>query len=205
MHRPQHPGSGPRRGDNVRRVFQLLGTSVLRSRVGIAVVLAIVVLAIVGLARAFAGPEDRSSGGLRPVETSTAPAAAGSPEGDDGIVEPAPVSSTALDPGPSLSPGARQPAKVAGEFAEAWLDHSAKADDWHAALVPNATPSLATKLKGVDPAIVPADRLTGPAKVVPQGSGLAEVSYPVDSGTLVLRMVVEEGKWLVDGVDWERG
>ncbi len=29
-------------------------------------------------------------------------------EGDDGVVEPAPVSSTALDPGPSLSPGARQ-------------------------------------------------------------------------------------------------
>ncbi|MEV4536888.1 hypothetical protein AB0J82_24225 [Asanoa sp. NPDC049518] len=94
---------------------------------------------------------------------------------------------------------------MAEEFATAWLDHTAEADDWYAALVPNSTPSLAAKLKGVDPTEVPADRLTGSATVVPQGTGLAEVSYPVDSGTLVLRIVVGEGQWLVDGVDWERG
>ncbi|GAA1879999.1 hypothetical protein [Asanoa iriomotensis] len=189
----------------MRRVLQLLGTSVLRSRLGVAVVLAIVVLGIVGVARVVAGPEGRSTGNLQPVETSTAEASADSREGDDGVVEPAPTSSTKLDPGPSLSPGGAKPETVAEAFAEAWLDRTAKADAWHAALVPNATAELATKLEGVDPVVVPAQRLTGPPKVVPQGSGLAEVSYPVDSGTLVLRMVVGQGRWLVDGVDWERG
>lgn len=189
----------------MRRVLQHFGTSVLRSRLGVAVLLAVVVFAVVGVARVFAGPEDRSTGGLQPVETATAPATAASAEHDDGVIEPAPTSSTALDPGPSLSPGARQPQRVAEDFAEAWLDRTAKADAWHAALVPNATPALAEKLEGVDPVVVPAERLTGDATVVPQGSGLAEVSYPVDSGTLVLRMVVGKGRWLVDGVDWERG
>jgi hypothetical protein len=189
----------------VRRAFQLLGTSVLRSRLGVAVVLAVVVFAVVGVARVVAGPDDRSTGALQPVDTATATETAEPTEGDDGVVEPAPTSTTALDPGPSLSPGAREPESVAEDFAEAWLDRTAQADAWHAALAPNATPALAAKLEGVDPVVVPAERLTGPARVVPQGSGLAEVSYPVDSGTLVLRLIVEKGRWLVDGVDWERG
>ncbi|MDG4822416.1 hypothetical protein O7635_11205 [Asanoa sp. WMMD1127] len=189
----------------MRRVFQLLGTSVLRSRLGIAVVLAVVVFGVVGVARVVAGPEDRSAGNLRPAETSAPADDPDAHEGDDGVVEPAPTSSTDIDPGPSLSPGTPQVEKVAKEFAASWLDRAAKAEAWHAALAPHATPTLEEKLEGVDPAVVPAERLTGPATVVPQGSGLAEVSYPVDSGTLVLRLVVEKGRWLVDGVDWERG
>jgi hypothetical protein len=31
-----------------------------------------------------------------------------------------------------------------------------------------------------------------------------DVSIPLDAGTLSLRLVVTEGHWLVDGVDWER-
>ncbi|GIF49018.1 hypothetical protein DFJ67_2587 [Asanoa ferruginea] len=189
----------------MRRVLQILGTAALRSRIGIALVLVIVVLAVVGVARVFSGPEDVRTGAVGPVDTSTATSAAAPKEGDDGVVEPSPESSTALDPGPSLSPGARRPETVAEAFAGDWLDRTAKADAWYEALLINSTPTLAAKLKGVDPVVVPADRLTGPATVVPRGSGLVEVSYPVDSGTLLLRLVVGEGRWLVDGVDWERG
>ncbi|MEV0714942.1 hypothetical protein [Asanoa sp. NPDC050611] len=168
-------------------------------------VLAVVVFAVVGVARVLAGPEDRTTGGLQPGVASTTTESPHSVEGDDGVVEPAPTATAALDPGPSLSPGTQQIERVAKDFAEEWLNRTAKADAWHAALVPNTTRTLAEKLEGVDPVVVPAERLTGAATVVPQGSGLAEVSYPVDSGTLVLRLVVEEGRWLVDGVDWERG
>ncbi|GIF76595.1 hypothetical protein Asi02nite_61130 [Asanoa siamensis] len=164
--------------------------------------LAIVVFAVVGVARAMSGPDDRSTGSAQPFETSTPPESSGSIEGDDGVVEP---TAATLDPGPSLSPGARQPAAVAETFAKAWLNRTAKADAWHAALAAHATATLETKLEGVDPVVVPAERLTGQATVVPQGTGLAEVSFPVDSGILVLRLVVEKGRWLVDGVDWERG
>jgi hypothetical protein len=189
----------------VRRVLQILGTSALRSRLGVALALIIVVFAVVGVARVFAGPEDARTAAVGPVETSTATSTPGPTEGDDGVVEPSPESSTALDPGPGLSPGARRPETIAEAFAGDWLDRTAEADAWYAALLANATPTLAAKLKGVDPVVVPADRLTGPATVVPRGSGLVEVSYPVDSGTLLLRLVVGEGRWLVDGVDWERG
>lgn len=189
----------------MRRVLQLLGTSALRSRLGVAVVLAVVVLGIVGVARVASGPEDRSASVFPAVaESTTATTADPDAAGDDGVAEPQPGSSTTVDPGPSLSPGAKKPAEVAKAFATSWLDRTAKADDWYSALVPDVTEELAAKLKGVDPVVVPAERLTGSPTVVPRGTGLVEVSYPVDSGTLVLRVVVTEGRWLVDGVDWER-
>ncbi|MEV4618413.1 hypothetical protein AB0J74_06795 [Asanoa sp. NPDC049573] len=93
---------------------------------------------------------------------------------------------------------------MAEAFATAWLDREASAEAWYSALRPHVTSQLAAKLKDVDPVVVPAERLTGAATVAPQGSGLVEVSYPVDSGTLLLRLVVVDGRWLVDGVDWER-
>jgi hypothetical protein len=151
------------------------------------------------------GPGDRSAGVFPSVELS-ATAATADPEaaGDDGVAEPQPSSSATVDPGPSLSAGAKKPAEIAKAFATSWLDRTARADDWYSALVPHATEELAAKLKGVDPVVVPAERLTGSPTVVPRGTGLVEVSYPVDSGTLLLRVVVAEGRWLVDGVDWER-
>jgi len=188
----------------VRRVLQLFGISALRSRLGVAVVLVIVIFAVVGVARAVSGPGDGSVGTFPPALAPTGTASGAPAAGDDGIAEPEPQTTTAVDPGPSLSAGAAKPESVAEAFANSWLDRRAKAQAWFAALLPHSTPELAAKLKGVDPVVVPAERLTGPATVVPRGIGLAEVSYPVDSGTLVLRMVVAKGRWLVDGVDWER-
>ncbi|WP_245871463.1 hypothetical protein [Asanoa hainanensis] len=184
-------------------MFQLLGTSALRSRLGVAVVLAIIVFGVVGIARVVSGPDGRSAG-VFPAVDSSSTATTDPEEADDGVVEPRPVTSTAVDPGPSLSPGAQEPAEIAKAFATSWLDRTAKVADWYAALVPHTTAGLAAKLKGVDPVVVPAERLTGTPTVVPRGTGLVEVSYPVDSGTLLLRVVVADGRWLVDGVDWDR-
>jgi len=185
-------------------VLQLLGTSALRSRLGVAILLALVIFAVVGVGRAMSGPDDARTGGVLPVDTSEPAATVDPRAGDDGVVEPEAASTTAVDPGPSLSPGGPSPEAVAEAFAVAWLRRTAPAKSWHDALRPYATSALAAKLEDVDPVVVPASRLTGPASVTPRGSGFVEVSYPVDSGTLLLRLVVADGGWRVDGVDWER-
>jgi hypothetical protein len=172
----------------------------LKGRLGVAVVLASVVLIAVGIGRAIGG--DNSGSGTVQVGsgTQTTPSITASSE-DDGVED-----GPAVQPAePSLVPGAAEPVKVAGQFIQAWLRSKLSAEQWHAGLSPYATPSLAKKLSGVDPAGVPAERTTGEAKLIRDGAGAAAVTIPVDSGTVELRMVVVDGEWLVDGVDWSRG
>lgn len=181
----------------MRRALQLLANGILRSRVGVAAVLAVIVLGIVGVARALS---DRGDGGstvngapssLRVTVDATA--------GDDGIASPEPP------PSPRLRPGSPAPQAVARTFATAWVKHrGVSAEGWHSALLPYSTDNLAQKLSGVDPVVVPADRLTGEPVVIPYAASIVDVAIPVDSGTLRLRLVAPDGRWLVDGVDWQR-
>jgi len=60
------------------------------------------------------------------------------------------------------------------------------------------------RLKGVDPAGVPASRTTGDSTIVDQEPTYLEIAIPLDAGTLSLRVVPVDGRWLVDGVDWQR-
>jgi hypothetical protein len=46
--------------------------------------------------------------------------------------------------------------------------------------------------------------MTGPAVVQNRAAQFVEVTLPVDSGTVRLRLLSTNGRWLVDGVDWER-
>lgn len=181
----------------MRRALQLLANGILRSRVGVAVVLALIVLGIVGVARAFSDGSDGAStlngapSSLRVIVDPTA--------GDDGIASPEPP------PAPRLRPGTPAPQLVAQAFATAWVKHRGiSAEGWHSALLPYCTDDLAQKLSGVDPMIVPADRLAGEPVVIPYAAGIVDVSIPVDSGRLRLRLVAPDGRWLVDGVDWQR-
>jgi hypothetical protein len=181
----------------MRRAIEFLATRALRSRLGIAVLLAVVILGIVGAARVLSGPSDErpgpASGLNRPIET-VDPSA-----GDDGAISGESV------PSPSTRAGSPKPDAVGRAFADAWLIHrDVSAEQWHDALVPYSTAALAEKLVDVDPVAVPADRLTGEPAVIPQTESLVEVTIPVDTGTLRLQLVAPDGRWLVDGVDWER-
>jgi hypothetical protein len=171
----------------------------LRGRVGVAVVLFLVVLGAVGIGRLIgdsSGPDGSgfSNGESRPPSINTS-------AGNDGVAEENPSIPTGT---PSLSPGAAAPLKVAGKFMAAWLDSGLSAEKWHDGVSRYATTGLSTKLTGVDPAGVPAERLTGDLTLSPRGEGAAAVIAPVDSGTVELRMLVVDGKWLVDGVTWNR-
>ncbi|HEX6970441.1 MAG TPA: hypothetical protein VF174_16735 [Micromonosporaceae bacterium] len=179
----------------MRAVLRFLATRVLRSRAGLAIVIAALVLGIVTAARMVAGPV-----GPPPALTPVPPLVATLPaEDDDGLASPDAVAS------PTSIPGAEPPVAVAVAFAGDWIRHDGvSAAEWHARLAERASTELARKLSGVDPAGVPAERITGEPLVIPHSTALVEVVIPVDSGRLHLRLMAVNDRWLVDGVDWER-
>lgn len=172
-------------------------TGLFRSRWGVALVISVLVLAVVGVGRLFS---DGTTDSTLTVGASPAATVSVDPSRDDDgvIVDDAPP------PSPTTSPGTAEPEAVAYAFASAWADHknvSAKA--WHDGLVPNATKDLSDELDGVDPADVPASRVIGRPTLVPIGDGLVNAVVTVDSGKLTLQLVAPDGRWLVDGVDWD--
>lgn len=169
-------------------------TGIFRSRWGVAVVLGVLVVAVVGIGRLFAD----DSGGTPLTSTGTAtPSVSVDPDGDDGVISPEP-------PRPTTSPGTAQPEAVAYAFAQAWVDHDGvTAQAWHDGLVPNATTDLADELADTDPADVPASRVLERPRLIPVSDGLIDATVDLDTGTLTLRLSAPEGRWLVDGIDWE--
>lgn len=155
-------------------------------------VLAILVAGVVALARLLGDAAPRrepapDAGPTAPVSTVDAE------EGDDGVV-------TSPKP-PADDPAVRA---AATNFIKAWLRSDLSADAWKNGLTKLATNGLVARLDGVDPATVPATRTTGAAAVVAKQADFAQVDVPVDSGTISLRLLRADGRWLVDGVDWER-
>ncbi|MFI5932466.1 hypothetical protein [Actinoplanes sp. NPDC051494] len=172
-------------------------TGLFRSRWGVAFVIALLVLAVVGLGRLFSDGDDKRQL-LDPVPPAATVSVDPSLDNDSVVVDDDPPQE------PDTSPGTAKPEAVAYAFASAWVDHknvSAKA--WHDGIVPNATEDLSAELDGVDPADVPADRVTGRPEITPTGDGLVDAIVTVDSGKLTLQLVAPDGRWLVDGVDWE--
>jgi hypothetical protein len=179
----------------MRRTLELGLNRVFRSRWGVALVLALLVLAVVGIGRLFNGDNAQ-----RPLTSagSPAPAISVNSSDDDSVISAGPP------PSPTRFPGAAEPEAVAYAFASAWVDHhnvSKKA--WHDGIVPNATKRLADELNNTDPADVPADRLLGRPSLVPTGDGLVNAIVTTDAGKLSLRLVAPDKHWLVDGIDWD--
>jgi hypothetical protein len=177
----------------MRTVLRLLGT-----RYGLALIAAVLVLAVVGVVRGFAGSY-RDTDIAPAINPSRTEVVADPTAGDDSVVTPAPV------PEPSTSRGAPAPDVVAADFLHAWLHHDGVTPtQWQAGFARYATPALRDKFKETDPAGVPAQRTTGPVVIQNRAATFVEASVPVDSGTVRLRLVATNGRWFVDGVDWER-
>lgn len=177
----------------MRQILRLLGT-----RYGMAIILAVVVLGVVGITRAVAGSYRSTTldPGVEPTHSNVAidPTA-----GNDSILTPE------APPPPSTSPGAAEPQSVANDFVQAWLRHDGvTAEQWQSGFARYATTTLRGKLKNTDPAGVPADRTTGPVVLQDRAETFVQANVPVDSGTVRLRLIGTNGRWLVDGVDWER-
>jgi hypothetical protein len=166
---------------------------IFRSRWGIAIVLAVIVLAVVGIGRVFSDGQAASPLG----NGSPAPEISIDPLDNDSVVSSEPP------PTPRTSPGRAQPEAVAYAFASAWADHDdVTAKKWLTRLQPNATPRLTEQLRGADPAVIPADRVIGRPSLVTVNATMVNATVTMDSGKLGLRLVAPEGYWLVDGIDW---
>lgn len=177
----------------MRTVLRLLGT-----RYGIALVLVVIVVAVVAAGRTFldngAQPSANDALGptVAPVPTSADPY---SSLGDDGVDEP-PVA-------PSLSKGAADVTAVATRFANAWLRKPGiTAEQWRAALKPDASSDLMAELADTDPGDVPTATITGPIQLENAGSS-ATAKFPAEGGTIVLVLEVAGGRWQVTSLDWE--
>lgn len=176
--------------------LRLLASGLLRSRVGVAVLLAVVVFGIVGVARVLSGSAGADAPDSRPPARPLATAASAA---DDGPASPTAMPTLVRAP---VGPG---PDAIAAAFAADWVAATgASPAAWLSRLRPRVTPALAGELSGVDPAGVPATRITGPPSVIPHGPSVADVLIPVDSGTLRLRLRLLGDRWLVDGIDWKR-
>ncbi|HWH00732.1 MAG TPA: hypothetical protein VNV66_15775 [Pilimelia sp.] len=185
----------------MRRIIGLALAGLLRSRYAVAALLALLVLGAVGVARLAAPPPDD------PVGVVTAPkgpiTTVHPTVGDDGVVGTPSATRGSGSPTPAVDTAA--PRAAARAFADAWLLHrGVTGDQWRAGLRPHATTDLMDRLANTDPARVPAERIVGALTAVAHGATFVEVAVPVDSGRLVLRVLAVEGRWLVDGVDWER-
>ncbi|GAA1610470.1 hypothetical protein [Catellatospora bangladeshensis] len=167
----------------------------LRPRTVVALGLAAVVAIIVAFGKLLGGPADPIGFGAQPQ---SAPSQVDPTHGDDGVVEHDP------SPSPVVPTNDAQAMSVANKFAQQWIKHDRSATAWLDALRPHSTDTLVGELEGVDPDGVPADRVTGEARMEAFAATYVEVVIPIDAGLLRLRMVTERGRWLVDGIDWER-
>jgi hypothetical protein len=179
----------------MRPILRVLGT-----RYGIALVLIVLVLGVVGALKGINGSRTSSPlAGGPAVESSAASGSIDPSAGDDSVF------GDQSPPPPSTSPGATPPGDVAVAFATAWLAHDGvTGDQWRKGLQPNATAALLEKLKDTDPADVPARHITGPVTFLNQNATLVIAVLPLDAGVLRLRLVNTTGRWLVDGIDWGR-
>jgi hypothetical protein len=180
----------------MRRFFALGLSGIFRSRWGVAVIIAVLILAIVGVGRVFSDGKKA----VNPVVNtgSPAPTISVDPDDDDSAL------STDPPPAPTANPGTEEPEAVAYAFASAWVDHkNVSAKTWHDGIMPNATQNLSDELNDVDPADVPASKVIGRPHLVPVGAGLVSAVITTDAGTLTLRLVAPDKHWLVDGIDWD--
>jgi hypothetical protein len=159
-------------------------------RVGVALVLIVLIAGVLAIAKLAGGRTGRTTTPRLAGPTSTVNPTAG----DDAEIATTP---TAFADDTVVK-------NAATAFVSAWLKRDRSPSAWHAALVPLSTAALGQSLDGVDPIGVPATRTTGPPTLVRRTEAFAQVSISVDTGTVVLDLLNQGGRWLVDGVDWDR-
>ncbi|NYT96454.1 hypothetical protein [Salinispora sp. H7-4] len=129
------------------------------------------------------------------VASATAPESAGEQPGHDDHDHAEP-------PEP---PPAAQAAPVAARFASAWARPDLSATAWWQGLAPLCDEGFAGLLRTVDPAQVPATRVTGPPVAThAPADGAAEFEVPTDAGTVTVTLAGVDGRWVATGVDFVR-
>ena len=178
----------------------------LRSPLRLAVVV-VVLLALVGGA-VYVGNKlggSARSGGM--LAGGAPPSATGSPSGTGTAAAPTP---TALAPLPALTPEqlpvSAAPAEAlstARSWAAAWVNHpdGTTNEQWVAGMRAYTTDEYLGVLSAVDPANVPASRVTGSPRATRVAPRSVQVEVPTDTVRLSVLVVDTDGGWRVSGYD----
>lgn len=170
----------------------------LRLAVTVLVVLALAVLVSMAV------------GALRPPTQAPVVNKPGAPTTTTGARAPASPTPTALPPVAALTPttlplsaAPAEALQVAQNWATAWATHPAGTTNqqWVDSLVPYTTPEYVGTLTGVDPANIPATRVTGSATATQVSPASVVVDVPTDALTLQVTVVDTEAGWRVSGYD----
>ncbi|RBJ11092.1 hypothetical protein DRA43_01465 [Micromonospora provocatoris] len=106
---------------------------------------------------------------------------------------------------PEAPPPAHRAAPVAAGFAAAWARSDLPASRWWPAVAAYCDEDFARSLRTVDPALVPASRVTGrPTATQTPRDGRAVFEVPTDAGTLTVRLAGVGGRWRVTDNDFRR-
>jgi hypothetical protein len=169
----------------------------------VAVVLGVAVGVVAGLAAL------RGNTPLGSAIAASGPAATPAPRGPAGSGRVT-VTPTVLPPVPSLRPSslplsaAPNPAiSVAARWAAAWVNHpqGVTPQQWVDGLRPFTTDEYLGVLTGVDPANIPATRVTGEPRAVRVAARSVQVQVPTNALTLLVLVVQTEDGWRVAGYD----
>ncbi|MGH3436792.1 MAG: hypothetical protein ACRDRN_10030 [Sciscionella sp.] len=135
-------------------------------------------------------------------------ASPGSNGGGQQQVVPATATATTGPPptrqsGPTEVPTAAAPApealQVAEAWGKAWVHHPAGTTNakWLAGLKPYTTDEYLPVMSTVDPANIPATKVTGPAKATHSFTSSVEVTLPTDGGALDITVIKTMSGWRV--------
>ncbi|HEY1179889.1 MAG TPA: hypothetical protein VGF17_27350 [Phytomonospora sp.] len=174
-------------------------TRLLFSRYGIVGAIVLIIVVVLTVSRLVSGPGDSGTAGN--TSDGDTPSAVHGP--DDGVYESSGLPT--VDPEPSLDPEADDIIEVAGDFAKKWANPGKAMQEWFDDLAPLSTEELKAQITGVDPISVPTDELIADPVLASRKGELAEVTVSAVGGTLRLSLAVTNGRWLVSGIDWERG
>lgn len=158
----------------------------------ITAVLTLALLAVVGRATdGQASPRPAAA----PATTSPSASIQGTiPASSSPPAKPTTLAASTSAPPPPRAVTKQSATAVAGAFVRAWSSDGSR-DAWYAAMERWASPELLRSLASTDPAQVPADRVTGDARLVSSAKTSATVLVPTDGGDVLVTLSASGGGW----------
>lgn len=100
---------------------------------------------------------------------------------------------------PSSAPPSPEAIRIAEKWAQAWVDHpkGTSQKEWLKGLAPYTTEEYLGVMESVDPANVPAEKVTGKPTVVASHTSSVDVDIATDGPTIRLTVVKTDQGWRV--------
>lgn len=183
----------------------------LRSPARLAMTVVLVLAVAVGISLAIGAtrgaPSSAAPGAAAPAAGQPSRAAPRTQALGTGTRLPAPTALPAVpELAPTTLPPSRAPAaalQTAARWSAAWIRprEGTTAQQWLDGLRPTTTDEYLGVLSGVDPANIPATRVTGEPRVLRVAARSVQVQVPTDALTLLVLVVDTDSGWRVAGYD----